>query len=412
MKTQRFQLFLFQYLNPNRKGQCTSVRHWVGRCWVALLAIGWLAMLGSPASGSHRTHEGDTFPERSMTTGHPIPGAPFQVFWGKGEFGAEGANFDHTHALKAIHTVVDALSQMIQHRTQYKRFDEALTKDLLQKVLIEHRVVNRDGKEFPFLVVRTKHKGKVQLLISASMLEKNGYFTHPKKLIPSLAREFQWVVSKASTAPRFNRVRIRRDLQKVPIHTNKDIRAMSGNERLQGLQRLFATYLTTEDDHQSLKGQPYYEVGSTTLTRPTHQDETTRLYDIRVREALELIVREPFFQEHTQRAVRSLLNGKVWNVAFVNIDDRDWATRTRVAMKDNAVSVGERGTPIQPAKVLVNYHRIAAPEDSFYPDTMGLPMGALSADQLARAIAWEIQTNIVEKSMRGHVAQDEQSAPK
>ena len=87
---------------------------------------------------------------------------------GKGEFGAEGANFDHTHALEAIHTVVDALSQMVQHRTQYKRFDEALTKDLLQKVLIEHRVVNRDGKEFTFLVVRTKHKGKVQLLIGAS----------------------------------------------------------------------------------------------------------------------------------------------------------------------------------------------------------------------------------------------------
>jgi hypothetical protein len=39
-------------------------------------------------------------------------------------------------------------------------------------------------------------------------------------------------------------------------------------------------------------------------------------------------------------------------------------------------------------------------------------MGALSADQLARVIALEIQQNIVEKSMTGHVAQDERTAPK
>jgi hypothetical protein len=33
-------------------------------------------------------------------------------------------------------------------------------------------------------------------------------------------------------------------------------------------------------------------------------------------------------------------------------------------------------------------------------------MGALSAEQLARVIALEIQHNIQEKSMAGHVAQD------
>ena len=43
---------------------------------------------------------------------------------------------------------------------------------------------------------------------------------------------------------------------------------------------------------------------------------------------------------------------------------------------------------------------------------MGLPMGALKTDQLARVIALEIENQIIEKSMRGQVAADEQSAPK
>ena len=37
---------------------------------------------------------------------------------------------------------------------------------------------------------------------------------------------------------------------------------------------------------------------------------------------------------HTPKAVRSLLNGTIWNVAFVKIDQRDWATRTRVSVED------------------------------------------------------------------------------
>jgi len=61
---------------------------------------------------------------------------------------------------------------------------------------------------------------------------------------------------------------------------------------------------------------------------------------------------------------------------------------------------------------LVNIHRTAAPDDPFYSDTQGLPMGALSAEQLARVIALEIQHNIQEKSMTGHVAQDALTAPK
>jgi hypothetical protein len=60
----------------------------------------------------------------------------------------------------------------------------------------------------------------------------------------------------------------------------------------------------------------------------------------------------------------------------------------------------------------VNTYRTAAPDDPFYPYTLGLPMGSLSADQLARVIALEIQHNIQEKSMTGHVAQDALTAPK
>jgi hypothetical protein len=99
-------------------------------------------------------------------------------------------------------------------------------------------------------------------------------------------------------------------------------------------------------------------------------------------------------------------------VSFVKIDQRDWATRTRVAPDDQVIAVGERDQQIQPAKILVNLNRTATTDDRYYQDTKGLPMGALSPDQLARVIAWEIQSNIIEKSMTGHVAQDAKTAPK
>jgi hypothetical protein len=160
-----------------------------------------------------------------------------------------------------------------------------------------------------------------------------------------------------------------------------------------------------------LDDQPAYEVGSTRLIPPAQPDSTTKLYDLRVRNALQLIIRDPYFQKHTPTAVRSLLNGKIWNVSFVKIDERDWATRTRVLPKDKSVTVGKNPRTIQPAKILVNVHRTAAPEDPFYSLVNGLPMGALSTDQLARVIALEIQNNITDKSMRGHVAQDEITTP-
>ncbi len=301
---------------------------------------------------------------------------------------------------------------MVQNRTEYKRFDEAMTKGVLRKVIIEPKVLNREGKEFNFLVARTKHQGQVKLLISASALHDKGYLNQPKKLVPVLARKFQWVLIKASTTPKRKMALVQRDLKNAPIKTNKEILAMSGDEREQALQALFQTYLTTVDDYKSLKSQPSYELGSTTLAQPTQPDSTTKLYDIRVREALQLIVRNPSFHEQTPKAIRSLLNGKIWNVSFAKIEERDWATRTRVLPKDKAVIVGENGRLIQPAKILVNYHRTAVPEDPFYSLANGLPMSALSADQLARVIALEIQNNITDKSMRGHVAQDEVTAPK
>jgi hypothetical protein len=83
-----------------------------------------------------------------------------------------------------------------------------------------------------------------------------------------------------------------------------------------------------------------------------------------------------------------------------------------VVPENKAVVVGQSGLTIQPAAILVNLYRTAAPDDPFYSETRGLPMGALSADELARVIAIEIQHNIVEKSMTGHVAQDEMTSPK
>jgi hypothetical protein len=366
------------------------------------------------ASASHQGdggHAGETSHEPTGP-GFPIPGASFRVFVELGADTAEGGRADQRQADAAVQTVIDAFTLMLQHRTDYPRFDESLTKDALQHVIIEPTVVNQDGKEFPFLVARTKDPGRVKLLISASSLKDKGYLGHPERLVPVLAREFQWVVSKADTSPKSKTVSVERDLKHAAIGTDDKIREMSGEERARLLQRLFDTYLKTVDDQRSLQGQPFYEVGTTTPVPPTHADSTIKLYDIRTREALQKIVREPYFAERTPKAVRSLLNGKVWTVAFVKIDQREWATRTRVLPEDKAVLVGERDSAIQPANILVNTYRTAAPDDPFYSDTKGLPMGALSADQLARVIALEIEQNIIEKSMRGHVAQDAMTTPK
>jgi hypothetical protein len=242
-------------------------------------------------------------------------------------------------------------------------------------------------------------------------MKEGGFLGAAEQFAPVVAREFQWVVSKADTAQKPKSAFIERDLPHAPIGTDQNIKILSGEERVRLLQRLFETYLRTVDDLRSLEGQPYYEIGSTALVAPSQPDSTTRFYDIRIREALQKIVRDPLFLDRTPLAVTSLLNGTIWNVAFVKIDQRDWATRTRVLPADKAVKVGESGRVIQPAAVLVNLHRAAAPDDLYYADTKQLPMGALSTDQLALVIAKEIQQNIVEKSQTGHVAQDALTAP-
>jgi hypothetical protein len=189
------------------------------------------------------------------------------------------------------------------------------------------------------------------------------------------------------------------------------IRSMSATQREQALLALLGSYIHTIDAFGSLIKQPYFELGTTNLVDPEHPDSTEHFYDMRTRESLQLIMKDPYFWEHTPKAVRSLLNGKIWQVIMAKIDGRDWTTRTRVAPKDKAVMVGENQIEVQPAKVLVNYHRKMDWEEEGYQQTNGLPMGALSASQLARIIAWEIQSQITEKSQRGHVAQDEASEP-
>ncbi len=393
---------------------CMSGRPIPSLLLIGALVIAWPALLAPLATASHQGHEGHAGEETHETTGpgYPIPGASFQVFLDQGKATTEGRGFDQAQTDAAVQTVIDAFTFMLQHRTDYPRFDESLKKDALQHVIIEPHVVNQEGKAFPFLVARTKDQGRVKLLISASSLKEKGYLGHPDNLVPVLAREFQWVVSKADTAPKSKPVSVERDLKHAPIRTDNEIREISVDERAQVIQRLFDSYLRTVDDQKSLEGQPFYDVGTTALVQPTQPDSAIKLYDIRVREALQKIVKDPYFWEQTPKAVRSLLNGKIWNVSFVKIDQRDWATRTRVTPEDKVMSVGPRDHTIQPANILVNTYRTAVPDDPFYSDTKGLPMGALSADQLARVIALEIQHNIIEKSMRGHVAQDEITAPK
>ncbi|NGZ08681.1 MAG: hypothetical protein CV088_04740 [Nitrospira sp. LK70] len=343
--------------------------------------------------------------------GHEIPGLSFRVFIDRGTKEAVSGLLEPTQADAALQTVIETFSYLNQHRHSYPRFDEAVSKWMLDRVIIQPNVQNHEGKVFPFLVVRTVDPGRVRLLISAASMKEQGYLGAVEQFAPVLAREFEWVVSKAETGQKPKTGSRERDLRHAPIRTDKEIRALSGEERVRLLQQLFETYLHTVDDQQSLDGQSYYEIGNTILIPPSQPDSATKFYDIRVREALQQIVREPSFLDRMPLAVTNLLNGTIWNVTFVKVDQRDWATRTRVQSADKAVMVGVTGRSVQPAAILINLHRTAAPADPFYADTKDLPMGALSGFQLALVIAKEIQQNIIEKSQTGHVAQDALTAP-
>ncbi len=384
--------------------------------WLSILfcGIAWLLWVSPAAFANHRGADGHghaAVNDFDKSDGYAIPDASFHVYWKKDEGSVVDWVSGGKQRDKAIQTIVDAFTMMVNDRVQYKRFDESLTKGVLQKVVIEPKVVNREGKEFMFLVARTKQKGKVRLLINASMLQDQGLIARPEQVVPLLAREFQWVISKADTSKRRRAMPQARDLKHVPIQTRKVLEGMSGAERETRLQQLFEGYLTTVDAFNSLEDQPYYEIGSDKVLAAAQTNSTTHYYDIRVREALQRIVQDSEFPQQTPKAVRNLLNGKIWNVAFVHIDSRDWATRTRVLPQDKAVNVGKKEKLIQPAKILINLHRKAIPDDPYYALTNDLPMGALSTSQLAQVIALEIENQIIEKSMRGHVAADEQSAP-
>ena len=135
------------------------------------------------------------------------------------------------------------------------------------------------------------------MLINGSSLNNKGYLGHPDKLVPLLAREFQWVVSKADTTPKAKAVVVERDLAHAPVRPDQEILSLLPDDRLQVLQKLFSSYLRTVDEQKSLEGQSYYEVGTTSLVAPSQPDSTTKLYDMRVREALQKIVRDPYFAE-------------------------------------------------------------------------------------------------------------------
>ena len=386
--------------------------------WIksGLLILSLVVVLSSFAVGAHAAeadHSGEPGREvhQPSESGHPIPGLSFRVFVDRGAEGAGGGALGEAETNAALQTVRNTFSYLNQQRQHYPRFDEAVSKGMLERVIVQPVVRNHEGKTFPFLVVRTVDPGRVRLLISASSMKEKRYGGQPERFASVLAREFQWVVSKAATGHKPKTVSMDRDLLHARIQADQDIRSLSSDERVQLLQQLFETYLRTVDDFRSLEGQSYYEVGSINLVSPSQPDSTTKFYDIRVREALQKILREPVFLERTPRAMTSLLNGVIWNVTFVNIDQRDWATRTRVLPADKAVMVGQPGKLIQPAAILINLHRTAVPDDPFYADTKQLPMGALSTDQLALVIAKEIQHNIVEKSQTGHVVQDALTAP-
>ena len=390
-----------------RKGRLVLIGLWV--LFLIRVAAVYVTADGYVAHASHDEQSGAQFSDPS---GYEVPGLSFRIFVDRRVAETVGGSLDQARGDAALQTVIETFSYLNQHRHTHPQFDEAVSKSLLERVIIEPSVRNHEGKFFPFLVVRTVDAGQVRLLISASSMKAQGYLGAAERFAPVLAREFQWVVSKAATGQKSKTVAIERDLRHAPIRTDKEIRVLSGEERVLLLRELFETYLRTVDDQRSLDGQSYYEVGSTNLFDPSRPDSAIKFYDIRVREALQQIVREPAFLDSLPLAVTSLLNGTIWNVAVVKVDQRDWATRTRVQPADKAVMVGVAGRLIQPAAILINLHRTAALDDPFYGDTKSLPMGALSTDQLALVIAKEIQQNIMEKSQRGHVAQDALTAPK
>jgi hypothetical protein len=87
-------------------------------------------------------------PATPAQEGHAIPGVSFQVFLNQKQ--GEGETIRQDVANDAVETVVKAFGILVRDRSQYKRFDQAVTNDLLQNVVIEPRVLNKEGKNFRF----------------------------------------------------------------------------------------------------------------------------------------------------------------------------------------------------------------------------------------------------------------------
>ena len=183
---------------------------------MTLFALLWISgtIISSSALANHGAHTPNPSEHQpqALGQGHPVSGAPFQVYFRVGNIGKDRHQMTDEQVSASLQTVVEAFTLMAKNRTQYQRFDEALSKGALEKVILEPRVYNREGKEFTFLVARTTQPGKVNLLINARAIEEHGYVHHPKKLLPVLAKEFQWVVIKADTSPKRKSVTVSRNL--------------------------------------------------------------------------------------------------------------------------------------------------------------------------------------------------------
>ena len=139
--------FRYDHETPEQR-----LRHMIRTLFLALCSVAFFA------------------PATPAQEGHAIPGVSFQVFLNQKQ--GEEETIRQDVANEAVETVVKAFGILVRDRSQYKRFDQAITNNLLQNVVIEPRVLNKEGKEFPFLVARTKQKGKVNLLINAMRLRE------------------------------------------------------------------------------------------------------------------------------------------------------------------------------------------------------------------------------------------------
>ncbi len=121
-------------------------------------------------------HDGQFAPEfhDPSDSGYEIPGLSFRLFVDRGMKGTVRGSLDETEGNAALRTVIDTFSYLNQHRHTYPRFDEAVSKGMLDRVILQPSVRNHEGKSFPFLVVRTVDHGRVRLLISASSMKEGG----------------------------------------------------------------------------------------------------------------------------------------------------------------------------------------------------------------------------------------------